>query len=93
MESLQRVSIKKDEAQQTKNQGSSMTSIWTTEVLKLVDIVLRPPEGGPPSFPEHGDAVILIIIVSSLCFSFSFSISFVLMNSNVFCDHNFSDIY
>ncbi|KAJ9184065.1 hypothetical protein P3X46_007846 [Hevea brasiliensis] len=57
-ESFQRISTKKDEAPQTENQGSSISSIWTAEVLKLVEIVLRPPEGGPPPFPEHGDAVL-----------------------------------
>ncbi|CAL0323177.1 unnamed protein product [Lupinus luteus] len=32
-------------------------SFWTPNVLELVELVLRPPQGGPPSLPEQSDAV------------------------------------
>lgn len=36
---------------------SQSTSLWNPSVLQLVEMVLRPPEGGPPSLPEDSDAV------------------------------------
>ncbi|GAB2233552.1 hypothetical protein Droror1_Dr00002778 [Drosera rotundifolia] len=33
-------------------------SFWDAGVLELVEFVLRPPSGGPPSFPEQSDAVL-----------------------------------
>ncbi|XP_027331987.1 aberrant root formation protein 4 isoform X2 [Abrus precatorius] len=33
-------------------------SFWTPSVLELVELVLRPPQGGPPSLPEQSDAVL-----------------------------------
>ncbi|KAL9271298.1 Aberrant root formation protein 4-like protein [Drosera capensis] len=33
-------------------------SFWDAGVLDLVEFVLRPPSGGPPSFPEQSDAVL-----------------------------------
>ncbi|KDP34393.1 hypothetical protein JCGZ_12787 [Jatropha curcas] len=58
MERFQRKSIRKNESLPAKNQGSSITSLWNDGVLELLERVLRPPEGGPPPFPEHGDAVL-----------------------------------
>ncbi|KAL1533174.1 aberrant root formation protein 4 [Salvia divinorum] len=37
---------------------SHSTSFWNPSVLQLVEMVLRPPEGGPPSLPEDSDAVL-----------------------------------
>ncbi|XP_047963578.1 aberrant root formation protein 4 [Salvia hispanica] len=37
---------------------SQSTSLWNPSVLQLVEMVLRPPEGGPPSLPEDSDAVL-----------------------------------
>lgn len=34
-------------------------AFWTPSVLELVELVLRPPQGGPPSLPERSDAVYL----------------------------------
>ncbi|KAL6582431.1 hypothetical protein OROMI_006445 [Orobanche minor] len=34
------------------------TSFWNPSVLKLVEEVIRPPEGGPPSLYEYSDAVL-----------------------------------
>ncbi|KAK6161536.1 hypothetical protein DH2020_004917 [Rehmannia glutinosa] len=34
------------------------TSFWNPSVLELVEEVLRPPKGGPPSLPEYSDAVL-----------------------------------
>lgn len=33
-------------------------SFWTPSVLELVESILRPPQGGPPSLPEQSDAVL-----------------------------------
>ncbi|KAJ8751789.1 hypothetical protein K2173_025975 [Erythroxylum novogranatense] len=34
------------------------TSLWNADVLNLVKLVLRPPNGGPPPLPEHSDPVL-----------------------------------
>ncbi|KAJ7966234.1 Aberrant root formation protein 4 [Quillaja saponaria] len=34
---------------------------WTPGVLELVELILRPPQGGPPSLPEHIDAVLSVL--------------------------------
>ncbi|KAL6528183.1 hypothetical protein OROHE_015133 [Orobanche hederae] len=34
------------------------TSFWNPSVLKLVEEVIRPPEGGPPSLYEYSDALV-----------------------------------
>lgn len=39
------------------NEVGQSTSFWNPSVLELVEMVLRPPEGGPPSLPEDSDAV------------------------------------
>lgn len=36
----------------------SSSSFWDSGVLDLVELVLRPPDGGPPSLPEQSDAVL-----------------------------------
>ncbi|KAJ4827246.1 hypothetical protein Tsubulata_015210 [Turnera subulata] len=51
--SCQRMSTGTEEVLPTENQ-----SHWTSGVLELVELVLRPPGGVPPSFPEQGDAVL-----------------------------------
>ncbi|KAK9699904.1 hypothetical protein RND81_08G203200 [Saponaria officinalis] len=33
-------------------------SFWNAGILDLVELVLRPPSGGPPSLPEQSDAVL-----------------------------------
>lgn len=33
-------------------------SFWSASVLELVELVLRPPKGGPPALPEYSDAVL-----------------------------------
>lgn len=38
------------------NQRPKKGPIWTI-VLELVELVLRPPKGGPPDLPEETDAV------------------------------------
>ncbi|KAL8482662.1 hypothetical protein ACS0TY_025630 [Phlomoides rotata] len=37
---------------------SQAASFWNPSVLELVEMVLRPPCGGPPSLPEYNDAVL-----------------------------------
>ncbi|KAF9614326.1 hypothetical protein IFM89_018079 [Coptis chinensis] len=34
---------------------------WDTNVLELVEMLLKPPQGGPPSLPEQNDAVLSIL--------------------------------
>lgn len=41
---------------------SQSTSFWNPSVLELVEMVLRPPEGGPPCLPEDSDAVSLSLL-------------------------------
>ncbi|XP_009595911.1 aberrant root formation protein 4 [Nicotiana tomentosiformis] len=33
-------------------------SFWSAGALELVELVLKPPKGGPPSLPEYSDAVL-----------------------------------
>ncbi|KAH7524583.1 hypothetical protein FEM48_Zijuj06G0134900 [Ziziphus jujuba var. spinosa] len=42
----------------TQNKVKHRTFFWTASVLELVELVLRPQKGGPPSLPEQGDAVL-----------------------------------
>ncbi|KAJ8533506.1 hypothetical protein K7X08_006830 [Anisodus acutangulus] len=37
---------------------SQCLSFWSAGVLELVELVLKPPNGGPPSLPEYSDAVL-----------------------------------
>lgn len=41
---------------------SQSTPFWNPSVLELVEMVLRPPEGGPPCLPEDSDAVNLSLL-------------------------------
>lgn len=34
------------------------STFWNASILDLVEFVLKPPNGGPPSLPEQSDAVI-----------------------------------
>ncbi|KAM1022845.1 hypothetical protein ACFX2I_043718 [Malus domestica] len=36
---------------------------WTASVLELVELILKPPEGGPPSFPEDTDKICIDYII------------------------------
>ncbi|KAL3835128.1 hypothetical protein ACJIZ3_009864 [Penstemon smallii] len=38
--------------------NENCTSFWSPLVLEFVEVVLRPPNGGPPSLPEYSDAVL-----------------------------------
>ncbi|XP_028782672.1 aberrant root formation protein 4 isoform X2 [Neltuma alba] len=57
---------------ETEGKARPNTSFWTPSVLELVELVLRPPQGGPPSLPEQGDALfenaVLISLISVLGF-------------------------
>ncbi|KAL0452873.1 UNVERIFIED_CONTAM: Aberrant root formation protein 4 [Sesamum latifolium] len=37
---------------------SQSIDFWNPSVLELVEVVLRPPKGGPPSIPQSSDAVL-----------------------------------
>jgi uncharacterized membrane protein YhdT len=76
-EGFQRTATGKDE----EKQANKAAPLWVARALELVELVFRPPKGGPPSFPEHGDAVcltfsIIFIMLQSLCIkSYGFSSS------------------
>ncbi|XP_041022694.1 aberrant root formation protein 4 isoform X3 [Juglans microcarpa x Juglans regia] len=57
-ESCKRISTINDEVQQTENKECWRPLLWNASVLELVELVLRPPKGGPPPLPEQGDAVL-----------------------------------
>lgn len=57
MESCQRNTRENDETILTQNTANPHTLFWSANVLELVEMVLRPQEGGPPSLHEQGDAV------------------------------------
>ncbi|KAK7383476.1 hypothetical protein VNO78_29155 [Psophocarpus tetragonolobus] len=46
------------DAPQMDNKEFLDTSFWNPSVIELVELVLRPPQGGPPSLPEESDAVL-----------------------------------
>lgn len=58
MERCKRLSAKNDEVQQKESKNCQTLLFWNAGVLELVELVLRPPKGGPPSLPEHGDVVL-----------------------------------
>lgn len=47
---------------QTEGKACPNLSFWIPSVLELVELVLRPPQGGPPFLPEQGDAVFFLSI-------------------------------
>ncbi|XP_059461352.1 aberrant root formation protein 4 isoform X2 [Corylus avellana] len=57
MENRKRLSMRNDEVQQTENEECPKMLFWNATVLELVELVLRPPKGGPPSLTEYNDAV------------------------------------
>ncbi|XP_072077564.1 aberrant root formation protein 4 isoform X1 [Arachis hypogaea] len=54
MEVCNRTSVK--EAPDSNNEMHPDMPFWTPSVLELVESVLRPPRGGPPSLPDASDA-------------------------------------
>ncbi|XP_075520300.1 aberrant root formation protein 4 isoform X2 [Primulina tabacum] len=48
----------KEEMHVGKTDRNSYISFWSPSVLELVEMVLRPLKGGPPSLPEYSDAVL-----------------------------------
>lgn len=45
---------------QEKNQQNRMicSPFWSYGALEMVELVLRPPKGGPPTLPEDSEAVL-----------------------------------
>ena len=58
MENCQRISVGHDALLQAENSCRS-SLFWSEGVLDLVELILRPPKGGPPTLPEDSDAVFL----------------------------------
>lgn len=61
MENRKRLSMRNDEVQQTENKECPKMWFWNATVLELVELVLRPPKGGPPSLTESSDAVFFLM--------------------------------
>ncbi|THG23518.1 hypothetical protein TEA_004597 [Camellia sinensis var. sinensis] len=57
MENCQRISIG-NEVIHPQNNACFSAAFWNAGALELVELILRPPMGGPPSLPEYGDAVL-----------------------------------
>ncbi|KAJ4959028.1 hypothetical protein NE237_026139 [Protea cynaroides] len=56
---LVRVEMRKDiEIIQVENTADKSTPFWSSNVLEFVELVLKPPKGGPPSLPEDSDPVL-----------------------------------
>lgn len=36
---------------------------WASHVLELVELILRPPEGGPPRLPDHTEQVHFLLMI------------------------------
>ena len=62
-EGFQRTATGKDK----EKQENKAAPLWVARSLEMVELVFRPPNGGPPSFPEHGDAVSLTFSVILFC--------------------------
>lgn len=57
---------------------SECLSFWGAGVLELVELVLKPPNGGPPSLPEYNDAVIFSLFLARQCVTYISIYSFAL---------------
>lgn len=53
-------------------------SFWSAGVLELVELILKPPNGGPPSLPEYSDAVIVSPLLTRQCVTYISIYSFAL---------------
>ncbi|XP_043702216.1 aberrant root formation protein 4 isoform X2 [Telopea speciosissima] len=54
---LVREEMRKDiEIIKVENTADKSTPFWSADVLEFVELVLKPPKGGPPSLPEDSDA-------------------------------------
>ncbi|KAK6912547.1 YAP-binding/ALF4/Glomulin [Dillenia turbinata] len=56
-ESCQRIASS-NEPVRNENEAPQNSNFWSSSVLELVELVLRPHKGGPPALPEHGDEVL-----------------------------------
>lgn len=61
--------ILKESQKVTENGGRTMKSenkvdpsslFWSVNALGLVEYILKPPKGGPPSLPEQSESVLFI---------------------------------
>ncbi|XP_020103591.1 aberrant root formation protein 4 isoform X2 [Ananas comosus] len=39
-------------------ESGSHYSSWSSQALELVELILKPPEGGPPALPDHSEQVL-----------------------------------
>ncbi|PON71289.1 Glomulin/ALF [Parasponia andersonii] len=57
-ENRPRTAVEKGKTTATESRARPLTPFWSAGVLELVGLVFKPPKGGPPSLPEHGDAIL-----------------------------------
>lgn len=62
----------KDLIESDQSQDAGDSPHWASQSLELVELILRPPEGGPPCLPDHSEQVLsalnllrLILIIDS----------------------------
>ncbi|KAF5175904.1 hypothetical protein FRX31_034510, partial [Thalictrum thalictroides] len=60
MENSQKASRENNKIVIEDNGVCTSSPFFSTDVLELVEFVLKPPHGGHPSLPEQSDAVFLI---------------------------------
>ncbi|KAF8393088.1 hypothetical protein HHK36_021329 [Tetracentron sinense] len=58
MENRQKVTPRDGENLQVKIKAYPSSPFWSSNVLEVVELILKPPKGGPPCLPEHSDAVL-----------------------------------
>ncbi|XP_057959462.1 aberrant root formation protein 4 isoform X2 [Malania oleifera] len=58
LRSCQRILMGDNDHLLEENKAFQTRGFWSTDVLELVELVLRPPKGGPPSLPQQSDGVL-----------------------------------
>ncbi|KAL2939953.1 Aberrant root formation protein 4 [Bienertia sinuspersici] len=53
-----RENLRNDYLKLREEKVSSSSTFWNASILDLVEFILKPPSGGPPSLPEQSDAVL-----------------------------------
>lgn len=36
---------------------------WASHALEIIELILRPPEGGPPCLPDHSEQVYFLLMI------------------------------
>ncbi|KAK1287416.1 Aberrant root formation protein 4 [Acorus calamus] len=54
----QKSSQRKEKIKLLESNGNSNPSFWSRNTLEFLELILKPPKGGPPSLPEQSEVVI-----------------------------------